>query len=41
MKLSRLWRPRHPLFWLMVLFNLLSYACGWAMRNLPLTDLVQ
>lgn len=38
MKLSRLWRPRHPLFWLMVLFNLLSSACSWALRSLPLTE---
>ncbi len=33
MKLSRLWRPRRPLFWLMVLSNLLSFTCGWATRH--------
>lgn len=38
MKLARLWRPRHPVFWLMVLFNLLSSACSWALRSLPLTE---
>ena len=36
MKLSRLWQPRRLLFWQMVLFNLLSSACSWAMRALPL-----
>ena len=38
MKLSRLWQPRHPLFWLMVAFNLLSSICAWMMRSLPLSD---
>ncbi len=36
MKLCRLWQPRRGLFWQMVLFNLLSSACTWAMRTLPL-----
>ncbi|MDO9074007.1 MAG: hypothetical protein Q7U73_12145 [Rubrivivax sp.] len=36
MKLGRLWQPRRGLFWQMVLFNLLSSACAWAMRTLPL-----
>lgn len=38
MKLSRLWQPRQPLFWLMLLFNALSSACAWLMRTLPLAD---
>lgn len=36
LKLGRLWQPRRGLFWQMVLFNLLSSACTWAMRALPL-----
>lgn len=35
--LRRLWRPRHPLFWLMLLFNVLSSLGAWALRTLPLT----
>ena len=33
----RLWRPSHPLFWLVLLFNLLSSVCAWLMRSLPLS----
>lgn len=36
MRLSRLWQPRRLLFWQWVLFNLLSSACAWALRALPL-----
>ena len=36
MKLSRLWQPRHPLFWAMIGFNVLSSVCTWALRALPL-----
>jgi hypothetical protein len=39
MKLSRLWQPRNPLFWMMVMFNVLSSVCSWAMRALPLNML--
>lgn len=39
MKLSRLWQPRHPLFWAMIGFNVLSSVCSWAMRALPLNAL--
>lgn len=39
MKLARLWQPRHPLFWAMVGFNILSSVCTWAMRALPLNTL--
>lgn len=35
----RLWRPSHPLFWLMLFFNVLSSLGAWAMRILPLSDL--
>lgn len=39
MKLSRLWQPGRLLFWQMVMFNLLSSVCGWAMHALPLNTL--
>jgi hypothetical protein len=29
MKLSRLYQPRNPLFWLMLVLNLLSMVLGW------------
>jgi 4-hydroxybenzoate polyprenyltransferase len=35
----RLWRPSHPLFWLMLFFNVLSSLGAWALRSLPLSDL--
>jgi hypothetical protein len=34
----RLWQPGRPAFWLLVAFNLLSTAFGWAQRSLPLND---
>jgi hypothetical protein len=37
MKLARLWQPSRAVWWLMVGFNLLSTACAWALRALPLT----
>ena len=36
MKIKRLWQPGTLLFWQMVLFNVLSSVCGWALRALPL-----
>lgn len=36
MRLRRLWQPRRLLFWQFVLFNLLSSACSWGLRVLPL-----
>lgn len=36
MKFSRLWQPGRLLFWQMVMFNVLSSVCGWALRALPL-----
>jgi len=35
-KLDRLWQPRRLLFWQMVVFNVLSSVCSWAMRAYPL-----
>ena len=32
MKLSKLFQPRDPVFWLMVVFNLLSSVFAWSMR---------
>jgi hypothetical protein len=36
MKFRRLWQPGRLLFWQMVMFNVLSSVCGWALRALPL-----
>ena len=36
MKLSRLWQPTRLLFWQMVMFNVLSSVCTYAMRAYPL-----
>ena len=33
MKLSRLFQPRNPLFWLMLLLNALSVALAWMVQN--------
>ena len=38
-KLRRLWQPSHPLFWMMLAFNVLSSLCSWALRALPLNTL--
>lgn len=32
MKLSRIFQPRNPRFWLLLVLNLLSAALAWAMR---------
>ncbi|MCC7309806.1 MAG: hypothetical protein IT510_00970 [Sulfuritalea sp.] len=40
MKLSRLWQPRNPAFWLMLAVNLLSTALAWIARNLELAPAV-
>ena len=39
MKLSRLYQPRNPLFWLMVVLNLLSTALAWIGRSYDLAPL--
>jgi hypothetical protein len=36
MKVSRLYQPRNPLFWIMLALNLLSLVLGWMTRNYPL-----
>lgn len=39
MKLSRLWQPRNPAFWLMVVLNLLSTVLAWIARSYELAPL--
>lgn len=34
MKFSRIFQPRDPLFWIMVVLNLLSMALGWVTHAL-------
>jgi len=36
MQIKRLWQPRRGLFWMMVMFNVLSSVCTYAMRAYPL-----
>lgn len=36
MKWQRLWQPRHPLFWLMLVFNALTGLLAWLSQTLPL-----
>ncbi len=36
-RLMRLWQPRTLLFWQMLVFNVLSSVCAWALRALPLS----
>ena len=37
MKLARLWQPRNPAFWLMIVLNLLSTLLAWVTRTYALT----
>jgi hypothetical protein len=39
MKLTRLWQPRNPAFWLMVALNLLSTVLAWVVRSYELAPL--
>lgn len=39
MKLSRLFQPRNPLFWMMLALNALSAALAWIVQNRPLNTL--
>jgi hypothetical protein len=39
MKLARLWQPRNPAFWLMVVLNLLSTLLAWVSHSYTLTPL--
>ena len=36
MKITRLYQPRNPLFWMMVLLNLMSAVLGWLTHTQPL-----
>lgn len=36
MKLARLWQPRNPAFWLMIVLNLLSTLLAWVTRTYAL-----
>lgn len=40
MKLSRLYQPRNPLFWLVVALNLLSMVLGWIAHSYSLSVFV-
>jgi hypothetical protein len=37
LKITRLFQPRNPLFWLMVALNLLSAALAWITHTTPLS----
>jgi hypothetical protein len=37
MKLTRLFQPRNPLFWMMVTLNVLSTFLMWIVHNRPLS----
>jgi hypothetical protein len=37
MKLTRLFQPRNPLFWMMVTLNVLSTLLMWIVHNRPLS----
>ena len=39
MKLLRIYQPRNPLFWLMLVLNVLSYALAWVVQNRALNTL--
>lgn len=39
MKLLRIYQPRNPLFWLMLVLNVLSYALAWIVQNRALNTL--
>ncbi len=36
MKISRIYQPRNPMFWLMVAFNVLSWVLGWITHTVSL-----
>jgi len=39
MKLSRIYQPRNPVFWLLIGFNLMSTALAWIARSYDLAPL--
>ena len=41
MQLSRLFQPRKPAFWLMLVLNLLSSVLAWVVHTQPLSPLGQ
>ncbi|MDP2822464.1 MAG: hypothetical protein Q8O52_07265 [Sulfuritalea sp.] len=40
MKLARLYQPRNPAFWLMIMLNLLSTVLAWIARSYELAPLM-
>lgn len=36
LKFRRLWQPARAMFWMMLLFNVLSSACAYVLRAWPL-----
>jgi len=38
-KLSRLWQPRNPAFWMMLVLNVLSSLLAWVLRSYALVPL--
>lgn len=38
-RFARLWQPRHPAFWLMLVLNALSTGLAWLVRNVDLSPL--
>ena len=39
MKLLRIYQPRNPLFWIMLVLNALSYALAWIVQNRSLNTM--
>ena len=39
MKVSRIYQPRNPLFWVMLALNLMSLVLGWVTHNQSLNVL--
>lgn len=39
MKVTRIYQPRNPLFWIMLVLNLLSAILAWLTRTYPLDAL--
>lgn len=39
MKISRLYQPKNPRFWMMVILNVLSSILAWILRSYPLVPL--
>ncbi len=37
MKIARLYQPRNPLFWMLIVLNLLSLGLGWITHTLVLS----